>query len=205
MVLAVSPNWHSFEDYLAALTSSYRKTARKIFEEIRSAGCVVEGLDSVASYSDVIHSLYLQVHDRQRMRLVTLKPEFLPMLAATFGSGFRCTVIRKDKEILGFVTTLKDRDTAVGYYIGFDSRANSELPIYFRLLQAVVEDAIQMGCREVSFGRTALEPKARLGAKPVPFHVWVRHRVPAMNILLRGLMQTISHEDAPDRSPFKPT
>jgi len=38
MVLTVSPNWHSFEDYLAALTSSYRKTARKIFEEIRAAG-----------------------------------------------------------------------------------------------------------------------------------------------------------------------
>jgi hypothetical protein len=113
-------------------------------------------------------------------------------------------VIRKEKEVLGFVTTLKDGETAVGYYIGFDGRANAELPIYFRLLQAVVEDAIQMGCRQISFGRTALEPKARLGAKPVPVHIWVRHRVPAMNILLRGLMQTLSHEEAPDRSPFKP-
>jgi predicted N-acyltransferase len=205
MVLTVSPNWRSFEDYLAALTSSYRKTARKIFEEIRADGCVVETLGDVAEFAEVIHSLYLQVHHRQRMRLVTLKPEFLPMLAATFGSEFRCTVIRKEKEVLGFVTTLKDHDTAVGYYIGFDSRANAELPIYFRLLQAVVEDAIQLGCRQISFGRTALEPKARLGAKPEPIHVWVRHRVPAMNILLRGLMQGISHEEAPDRSPFKPT
>jgi predicted N-acyltransferase len=205
MVLTLSPTWRSFEDYLAALTSSYRKTARKIFEEIRADGCVVETLSDVAAFTDVIHSLYLQVHHRQRMRLVTLKPEFLPMLAATFGGKFRCTVIRKENEILGFVTTLKDHDTAVGYYIGFDSRANAELPIYFRLLQAVVEDAIQLGCRQISFGRTALEPKARLGAKPVPFHVWVRHRVPAMNILLRGLMQTVSHEEAPDRSPFKPT
>jgi len=205
MVLTVSPNWNSFEDYLAALTSSYRKTARKIFEEIRAAGCVVESLGDVSEFTEQIHSLYLQVHHRQRMRLATLKPEFLPTLASTFGSGFRCTVIRKENEILGFVTTLKDRDIAVGYYIGFDSRANAELPIYFRLLQAVVEDAIQLGCRQISFGRTALEPKARLGAKPVPIHVWVRHRVPTMNILLRGLMQTISHEEAPDRSPFKPT
>jgi len=204
MVLTVSPNWRSYDDYLAALTASYRKTARKISEEIRTAGCVVETLGNVAEYAEAIHALYLQVHHRQGMRLVTLTPEFLPMLASTFGNGFRCTVIRKEKEILGFVTTLKDGETAVGYYIGFDSRANSELPIYFRLLQAVVEDSIQMGCRQVSFGRTALEPKARLGAKPVPVHIWVRHRVPAMNILLRGLMQTLSHEEAPDRSPFKP-
>jgi hypothetical protein len=55
----------------------------------------------------------------------------------------------------------------------------------------------------VSFGRTALEPKARLGARPAPMTVWVRHRVQAMNVLVRGLLRTISHEEAPDRNPFK--
>jgi hypothetical protein len=126
------------------------------------------------------------------------------LLAEKFGRGFRCTVLKRQEEILGFVTTLKDGEAAVGYYIGFDGKANAEIPVYFRLLQALVEDAIQMGCREISLGRTALEPKARLEAKPVPFHVWIRHRVPVMNILVRSLMQTISHEEAPDRSPFKP-
>jgi hypothetical protein len=204
MVLSLSPQWRSYDDYLAALTASYRKTARKIAEEIHNAGCVVELLDGMDRHKEIIHELYLQVHKRQRMRLVTLNPAFLPMLAATFGKDFRCTVIRRNNAVLGFVTTLKDGDTAVGYYIGFDSQANGELPIYFRLLHAVIEDAIRLDCREVSFGRTALEPKARLGAKPEPFHIWVRHRVPALNLIVRGVMQTISHEEAPDRSPFKP-
>jgi predicted N-acyltransferase len=106
MVLTLSPNWRSFEDYLAALTSSYRKTARKIFEEIRADGCVVETLADVTGFTEVIHSLYLQVHHRQRMRLVTLKPEFLHA-RCSLRSDFRCTVIRKEKEILGFVTTLR--------------------------------------------------------------------------------------------------
>jgi predicted N-acyltransferase len=204
MVLTISPQWRSFDDYLSALTSSYRKTTRKIHEQVAAAGCSLDRLSDVERHADPIHALYLQVHKRQKMRLVSLTPGFIPSLAATFGNAFRCTVLRRGEEILGFVTTLKDRDTAVGYYIGFDKDANGEIPIYFRLLQAVVEDAIQMGCREVSFGRTALEPKARLGAQPVPLHVWVRHRVPAMNMLVRGLMHTISHEEAPDRSPFKP-
>ncbi|MFN7927808.1 MAG: hypothetical protein U0Y68_07655 [Blastocatellia bacterium] len=76
------------------------------------------------------------------------------------------------------------------------------MPIYFRLLQTVIEDAIAMGCERLSLGRTALEP-ARLGAKPEAMSVWIRHRIPAMNLIVRGLLQTISHEEAPERSPFK--
>jgi hypothetical protein len=48
------------------------------------------------------------------------------------------------------VTTLRDGETAVGYNIGFDRTANAEFPIYLRLLQAVVEDAIKFGSRRLS-------------------------------------------------------
>ena len=87
--------------------------------------------------------------------------------------------VKRAGEILGFVNTVKDGETAVGYYIGFDRAANEQFPIYFRLLQAVVDDAIKFGCKRLSLGRTALEPKARLGACPAPMRVWIRHRIPA--------------------------
>ena len=134
---------------------------------------------------------------------MTLAPEFVPALATAFPTDFRVTVARRDSEVSGFATTLRDGDTAVGYYIGFDSAANAETPLYLRLLHAVVQDAIEMGCRRVSLGRTALEPKARLGARPAPMRVWVRHRVQALNMIVRGLLRTVSHEEAPDRNPFK--
>ena len=143
------------------------------------------------------------MHEHARLRLVTLKPEFIPALAHTFGEDLRCTVVRRGAEMLGFVTTLKDGETAVGYYIGFDRAANAEVPLYFRLLQAVVDDAIKLGCRRLSLGRTALEPKARLGARPAPLRVWIRHRIPALNVLVRGLLHAAHHDEAPERNPFK--
>lgn len=203
MVLELSPAWSSFDDYLASLTAGYRKTARKISKECETAGGQVELLPDVEACSDIIQALYRQVHERQKLRLVTLSPAFIPSLAAAFGADFRCTVLRRNEEILGFVTTLKDGETAVGYYIGYDRAANTEMPIYFRLLQAVIEDAMQMGCRRVSLGRTALEPKARLGAKPQTLRLWVRHRIPAINVVLRELLRAVPHDDAPERNPFK--
>lgn len=203
MVLELSPKWHAYADYLASLNSKYRKSARQIEKDVEAANCRVETLENVAGHAEELHALYLQVHEGARLRLVTLTPEFIPALAAAFGDSFRCTVIRRDDAMLGFVTTLKDGETAVGYYMGFDRTINAETSIYFRLLQAVVEDSIKLGCRRLSLGRTALEPKARLGARPAPLRVWVRHRIPALNLLVRGLLRAAHHDEAPERNPFK--
>jgi hypothetical protein len=207
MVLDISPKWATYEDYLASLTSRYRKQAKQIDKDVTAAGFQVEllnGPGEVERYAENLHQLYLQTHHHARMRLVTLSPEFLPRLAAQLGADLRCTIVRRDDQLLGFVTTVRDGETAVGYYIGFDRKANADVPIYFRLLQAVVDDAIKFGSRSLSLGRTALEPKARLGARPDPFSIWIRHRIPMLNVLVRGLLHTISdHDEPPDRNPFK--
>jgi hypothetical protein len=102
------------------------------------------------------------------------------------------------------VTTLRNGPTAIAYYLGFDRKAADQgLPIYLRLLHTTISDAITWRCRTLSLGRTALMPKAGLGAKPEPMHVWMRHRVPALNWLLRGLLGAVTHDEAPERNPFK--
>jgi predicted N-acyltransferase len=206
MVLDISPKWKSYDDYLASLTSKYRKQAKQIEKEVVNAGCVVEEIktDQIARNAEQLHALYLQTHKNARLRLVTLPVEFLPTLAERMGDDMRFTVLKKDDQLLGFVTTVKDGDTAVGYYIGFDRKMNAEFPIYFRLLQSVIGHAIALNCKRLSLGRTALEPKARLGARPDPMRVWIRHRIPMLNLIVRALLHTIDdHEEPPERNPFK--
>jgi len=206
MVLDISPQWKTYDDYMASLTSKYRKQAKQIEKEVSAAGCTVEdmNIEEIAHNAEQLHALYLQTHKNARLRLVTLPVTFLPTLAERLGDDMRFTVLRKGGELLGFVTTVKDGETAVGYYIGFDRKQNAEIPIYFRLLQSVVGHAIALGCKRLSLGRTALEPKARLGARPEPMRVWIRHRVPMMNLIVRALLHTIDdHEEPPQRNPFK--
>jgi hypothetical protein len=207
MVLEISPAWKTYDDYLASLTSRYRKAAKQIEKEFAAGGLQLTHLsnpDDIAKQAEVLHALYMQTHRNARLRLVTLQPGFIPALATMLGSDLRCTIAERDGQVLGFVTTVRDGETAVGYYVGFDRETNASAPIYFRLLQAVVDDAIKLGCRRLSLGRTALEPKARLGARPDPMRIWIRHRIPMLNVFVRGLLHTISHHDeAPERNPFK--
>ena len=204
MVLALHPAWRSYEDYLGALDAKYRRNAKDQVKKLTAAGCTMEALTDLAPHANRLHELYLAVHQNASVRLVTLPPNFIPALAQELRENFRCTVVRRGDALLGFVTTLRDGDTAIAYYIGFDRAAAAEgLPIYLRLLHATIADAISWGCSRLSLGRTALEPKAALGAKPEAMCVWLRHRVPAMNWLLRGVLGAVPHEEAPERNPFK--
>ena len=204
MVLALDPAWTSFEDYLASLNTKYRKAARKVLKSIDESGCQIAPILDMQSESETLHKLYTQVRSKAQARLAMLAEGFLPEVGRAFGpSNFRCTGIRLDGTLVGFVTTLRDGDTAIGFYLGYDESARESLPLYRRLLYAVIEDAIELGCRHISFGRTSLEPKSRLGAQPVPMRVWLRHRVPAINAIVRELLLVVPETSAPDRSPFK--
>lgn len=205
MVLTLDPAWQTYEDYLGALDAKYRRKVKDIGKKLATAGCTV-GLvaGDLLAEAARLHELYLAVQSNATVRLVTLPPTFLPAMAAALGDNFRCTAIRRDGHIIGFVTTVRDGDTAIGYYIGFDRAAAAEgLPLYLQMLHATIADAIHWRCRRLSLGRTALEPKAGLGAKPEPMSVWVRYRVPAFNWLLRGVLGAVPHVEAPERNPFK--
>ena len=137
------------------------------------------------------------------MRSVTLPVAFFPTLAEALGDDFRASIVRRENQPVGFISVLRDGDTAVAYYIGFERTAGLGNTVYLALLHSVVADAIDMGCRRVSFGRTALEPKAGLGARPERLWLWARHRNPALNMLIRNLLRTVPHGEAPERNPFK--
>lgn len=204
MVLTLDSTWRSYEDYLSALDAKYRRNSRDQIKKLTAAGCALERVTDLRPIADQLHALYLNVQSKASVKLVTIPSGYLPALAEAAGDDFRCTVVRRDDRILGFVTSLRDGDTAIGYYIGFDRDAAADgVPLYLRLLHTTIADAIDWGCKRLSLGRTALEPKAALGAKPEPTEVWLRHRIPALNWIVRGMLDAVPHAEAPERNPFK--
>ncbi|KQW02654.1 GNAT family N-acetyltransferase [Rhizobacter sp. Root1221] len=206
MVLTLKPAWKTWDDYLASLTSSYRSAAKRLEKDCTAAGIVLR----VATAAEMherhaeIQDLYYQVHHAQGLRLASLAPRYLASMADALGpERFVCRVAERDGRLLGFVTTVRDGDTAVGYYVGYDREANAGAPIYLALLQSTITDAIGFGVRRLSLGRTALEPKAKMGCKPEPMACAVRHRVSAFNWITTALTRTASHDEPPERSPFK--
>lgn len=204
MAMPVRPQWKDFAGYLADLNSNYRSKAKKIVKQVQDAGYRVERNADAAAHDARLHELYSAVEQRASTRLSALPPGYFGALAQLAGAeNFRCTLIRNDEHIVGFMSTIKDGSRALGYYVGLDYAVNATVPLYLRLLQSLIEDAIELGCSELSFGRTAAEPKASLGAVAHSSHVWLRHRLPAVNALVREIFTRVEPEEVPQRKPFK--
>lgn len=209
MVLALDAAWKTHADYLASMASKYRSAVKnQILAPIEKAGIAVRTFAPAGALALRVHELYLGVHENAALRPFTLHPDYFAALAAAAGERVRFTGLFAGAEdtpeaLRGFIVTLADAREALAYHIGFAQGPEGELPLYLRLLHASIADAIAMGAAELSFGRTALEPKSRLGAKPREMQVWLRHRQPVFNQIVKRLVGFAHHEDAPDTNPFK--
>ncbi len=209
MVLALDPAWKTHADYLASMASKYRSAVKnQILLPIEQAGLAVRAFTPAGALGARAHALYLGVHENANLRPFTLHPGYFAALAEAGGERVRFTGLfagaaDTPQALRGFIVTLADVDEALGYHIGFEQRPGEDLPLYLRLLHASVADAIALRARALSFGRTALEPKSRLGCKPQEMQVWLRHRQPVFNQIVRRLVGFAHHAEAPQTNPFK--
>jgi hypothetical protein len=216
MVLALDAKWKTHADYLASLASKYRSAVKnRILAPIEKAGLQVRAFTPAGALGERAHALYLGVHENASLRPFTLHPRYFEALAAAAGPRVRFTGLFAGPDdapeaLRGFIVTLADVDEALAYHIGFERGASdgedeegADLPLYLRLLHASVSDAIELGATSLSFGRTALEPKARLGAAPRELQVWLRHRQPVFNQIVKRLVGFAHHAEAPEMNPFK--
>lgn len=203
MVLDFGKPLDSFDEYLASLTSKYRSRIKKVIKTIEKGGLVCEKLILDKKLDQQAHKLYLNVEAKAPTRLATLPVGYFLALQNALSDSFCCYGIKNGEELIGFVSIIKDQQDAIAYYVGLDYKVNKKLPIYFRLLQLVIESAVDLKCTKVLFGRTALEPKVNLGAQPIEEFVWARHRVPVVNFMVRKLFRNIPFDVAPERSVIK--
>ncbi len=203
MVLDFEESTTSFEDYLTCLTSKYRSRINRVIKNLDQAGFECPKLQIDNTIDKDLHKLYLEVEKKSQTRLATLPVGYFLGLYNNLGDCFICYSIKRENVIVGFISIIKDGGVAIAYYIGIDYNVNSVHPIYFRLLQLGVQAAIEMGCTRLLLGRTALEPKANLGANPVDTFVWARHRVPLVNFIIRKLFRNVPFDVAPERNVKK--
>src|SRR5262249_11377084 len=143
MVLTIDPAWRSYDDYLGALGAKYRRNAKDQARKLVAADCTIERVTNLEPLAPRLHELYRSVQGNAAVRPMTLPESYLPALADVLDEDFRCTVIKRGSELLGFVTSLRDGGTATAYYIGFDRAAAAQgLPVYLQLLHCTIGDAI---------------------------------------------------------------
>jgi len=195
MLLTVDAGWRSLDGYLACLASKRRRAVKKTSEAIAAAGYEVRPLtlEELEANRARVDALYGQVWAAADVRPLRLSGRFFVELQRRLGADCVTTGILRDGRLDGFGVCLRSGDACVGYYLGYDKSVDA--PLYLRLLTSIIEQGIAWGCASISMGRTAEEPKTRLGATPGARGLWAKHRTPPLNWAVGAILGTLpAHE-----------
>ncbi len=205
MELALPAEWTDMTHYEKALKHKYAQR----FRNIRKAGNGLQirelSTEEVDAQSGRIYELYLQVAQAQTVRLGFLSPDFLPLLKKAYPEELSIWGFYEGEELVAFSSAWQKEGALDMFYIGFNYERNRDLQLYFNILFFAVETGIRRQAEKIIFGRTALEAKARLGARAAYLYTFVYLRFSPARALFGKLQPALSAGDSEweSRHPFK--
>jgi predicted N-acyltransferase len=203
MILKIRPEWNSFEAYLNAMNTKYRKKALSVIKQ--GAGLERRSLTAteIKSNFDRIQLLYLNVANKAKVRINHFDATYFLQLKLNLKEGFELIAYYLDGDIVGFSTIIFWGDNCEAHSIGINYDLNSEFAIYQNILYDDVKIAIANKKSKLILGRTAMEMKSNIGAEPFEMCCYVRHSGPFLNSAFKPIFNYVKQTEWTQRSPFK--
>jgi hypothetical protein len=204
MILKLKSTWKTFEDYLQDFTTKYRtraKSAQKKLGEIEKRELT---LDEIKHHQENLHLLYLNVANEANFNTFLLPKNHFYSLKKYLEDNFKVFAYFENDKILSFYTLFinhKDIDT---YFLGYDKLHQKNKQLYLNMLFDLVNFGISEQKKNIIFGRTALEIKSTIGAKPQEIFGVVKHKNPFLNLILKKSISNLNPSKPwITRQPFK--
>ncbi|HMZ67670.1 MAG TPA: hypothetical protein PLF66_26525, partial [Leptospiraceae bacterium] len=192
-------------DYMDAMVTKFRTKARTAIRKSEELTIRNLTLSEIDSLKNKIESLYLQVQEKSSFWFGALNANSFLYLKQNLGEDFILKGYFLGNELIGFSSSFLFDSILDANYVGINYELNRDFAIYQRMLYDYIDLAIERGCKELRFGRTAEEIKSSVGAVPVPMKLFIRHKNPIANRILKAIVATIHPSSYELRKPFKQT
>jgi hypothetical protein len=179
-------NFKNFDDYLKGLSQRARGDLRRKFRQAgRLPPVTVEVVNDISDRIEELYPLYLQVHQHASLRFETLTPEYFRRLGREMPERCRFFIWSQEGRPVAFDACTLYEGELWADAIGLDYRVALDLHLYFIVKRDVIEWACRNGVRRYHSGALNYDPKLRMGFKLEPLDLYVWHRNPVANGILR--------------------
>lgn len=203
MVMPLSSEWKSFDDYLGSMNTKFRTKAKAAINRSSKLISKESGSDEIKENLAAYERLYENVHLKADFRLGRLNLKTLNELLIRIPGKFVVRSYYLGDELIGFMTAMQCGSVLEAHVIGIDYEKNKEYALYQRMLYDYVALGISRQCSRIVFGRTAAEIKSTVGALPVDLTCCILHQRRASNALLSLILHYVKPSVYPQREPFK--
>ena len=176
----------SFDDYLATLGYITRKGLRRKFRKTeRTAKIEMEVVTDITPCLDEIYPLYLQVHERSKLKFEHLTKDYFRTLSERMPDRVRFFIWRLEGKIIAFSCCLVHGGKLYDECLGLDYKVALDLHLYFYTLRDVLTWAMAQGLDEYVSGPLNYDPKLHLGCQLMPLDLYVMHTASFLNPIFR--------------------
>lgn len=204
MVLALSNEWRTEQDYVNAMSKKYRTQ----FKRSRTKAMGIEkrelGLEEIRENEDKLQELYLHVASNAPFNTFYLPKHHFSVLKEKLHAAFILVGYFMDDQLIGFNTMISNGEVLDTYFLGYDDSIQKEKMLYLNMLYDMTSHAIHNGFSKIIFGRTALEIKSSIGAKPEEIIGLMKHSNKTINRFLPFFFNYLEPKTAwQERNPFQ--
>ena len=204
MYLTLQNQWHSFDDYLQALSSKYRIRAKKVLSTSRDISTHEFSLDDLIKNKEKLNGLYNNVVNHVAFNMATLNVDFFEKIKQQYTDNCNILGYFLADELVGFACIFcKDISTMHVHYIGLNYEINKSHKLYNRMLLDFVKFGIEKQRQIIHFGRTATEIKTTIGAHPKELKAYLKMNNRITNTALPYFLKKIKPTEYIVRNPFK--
>jgi hypothetical protein len=204
MIFELQNQWKTNTEYIEALTKKYRdqyKRAHKKFEGIETREL---SLDEIILMENRIYKLYFYVAKNAPFNTFFLAKNHFSSFKRQCGPKFILVGYYLKNELVGFHTLLVNGKTLETYFLGYDEQIQKEKMLYLNMLYNMTQFGIENQFKKIIFGRTALEIKSSIGAKPVIMSGFIYHTNKWINRILPKIFPNLEPSLVwQQRHPFK--
>ncbi len=204
MIFELQNQWKTYTEYIEALTKKYRdqyKRANKKFEGIETREL---SLEEIILMENRIYELYFHVAKNAPFNTFFLAKNHFSSFKRQCGPKFILVGYYFKNELIGFHTLLVNGKTLETYFLGYDEQIQKEKMLYLNMLYNMTQFGIENQFKKIIFGRTALEIKSSIGAKPVIMSGFIYHTNKWINRILPKIFPNLEPSLVwQQRHPFK--
>ena len=204
MVLTLSNKWKTEQDYVNAMSKKYRTQ----FKRSRTKAMGIEkrelGLEEIKEQEDKLQELYLHVASNAPFNTFYLPKQHFSVLKEKLLSDFMLVGYFLDEQLIGFKTMIRNGEVLDTYFLGYDDSIQKEKMLYLNMLYDMTSHAIHNGFSKIIFGRTALEIKSSIGARPEEMVGLMKHSNKLINRFLPFFFNYLEPKTVwQERNPFQ--
>ncbi len=204
MLFSIHETWNSEGDYVNALSKKYRDQYKRARKKILHLEKKKMNLAEIIALEDAIYDLYFHVAKNAPFNTFFLAKNHFRVFKEKLKDKFLFYGYFENGKLIGFNTLIKNGKTLDTYFLGYDDAVQKEKMLYLNMLYDMIGYAINKQYDSIVFGRTALEIKSAVGAKPIKMFGLIEHSNRFVNSKMSIIFPYLEPEMIwKERNPFK--